>query len=318
MIDYISASSFLGCKDSPNFSNCEPEAVYNSGWQRFLLNGCKKLEVDWNEDLRMMRLKGSIMYFWQGHNLTFDKVGFVDAIEYISNLLEYPVWKFDVNAFEYGKIIEVEGNPKDYIKHHSVKASAKMNLYEKSKDKGRLKGWENSDVRLKMYDAKPNFDIKADIDKEAVLQASGYADSNILKWEAHYKKPEYFTGGRSLLLADLVDKGFIKAFNEDLFYQYKKLIPMKNYIEPTNKKDLSTSDIIMLELLQGNLDEGITADEVQKMLYARINSIPDVILSKSDKDARKRQIKGLISKIQEEPESKWDLSNKLKAVLEET
>lgn len=108
-----------------------------------------------------------------------------------------------------------------------------------------------------------------------------------------------------------------KAFNNDLYFQYKKLIPMKNYIEPNNKKDLSTPDIIVLELLQDNLDNGRTAEEVKKMLYTRVNSIPDEILTKADKDARKRQIKALISKIQESPESKWDLSEKLAEELED-
>lgn len=317
MIDYISASSFLSDKDSPNFSNCELEAVYNSGWQRLFLNGCKKLELDWNEDMRMLRLKGSIMYFWQGHNLTYDKKGFVEAIEYISRIIEYPLWKSDINAFEYGKILKVEHNPKDYINHHTARASVKLNPYENSKDKGRLKGWENADIRLKMYDAKTNFDMKVGMSKQDILESSGYSDSNLLKWEAHYKKPEVFTEGVSLKLLDLTDKNWIKKFDKNLYYQYKKLIPMKNYIEPNNKKDLSTSDIIVLELLQGNLDNGITAEEVKKMLYARVNSIPDAILSKSDKDARKRQIKVLIGKIQESPESKWDLSVKLQEELEE-
>ncbi len=317
MIDFISASSFLGDKDNPNFSNCELEAVYNSGWQKYSLNGCKKLELDWNEDIRMMRLKGSIMYFWQGHNLTFDKVGFVDAIEYISRMIEYPLWNFDINAFENGIILKVEHNPKEYINHHSAMASAKLNPYENTKDKGKLRGWENPNIRLKMYDAKSNFDIKADANKAEILEFSGYSDNNLLKWEAHYKRPEYFTEGMNLKLLDLTDKNWQKIFDKDLFYQYKKLIPMKNYIEPNNKKDLTTSDILVFELLQDNLDKGKTANEVKKMLYARINSIPGEILSKADKDARKRQIKSLISKIQESPESKWDLSGKLQEALEE-
>lgn len=184
MIDYISASSFIDCKVNPNFSNCELEAVYNSGWQRYSLNGCKKLQLDWHEDMRMLRLKGSILYYWQGHNISFDKKGFVDAIEYISKTSNCSLWRFNIDAFEYGKILNVELNPKDYIKHHSVSTSAKLNLYENNKDKGKLKGWENTEVRLKMYDARTNFEVKADIDKHDVLEALGYTEGNLLKWEA--------------------------------------------------------------------------------------------------------------------------------------
>ena len=320
MIDYISASSFLKGKDKPNFSKCTLEAVYNSGWQRYYIEGCKKLELDFNENLNMLKLKGSIMYYWQGHNLSFDRQGFISAIDYISNMIKIPLWKSDIEAFEYGKVIEVDMKPKEYIKHHSAKSSERLVLYENQKDKGNLRGWENKNVRLKMYDAKTNFDIKLgqmEHSRKDILQSLGYSESNLLKWEAHYKKPHLLNNGHYLMLADLVNPNWEKVFNNDLYEQYKKLIPMKNYIEPNNKKDLSTSDIIVFELLEGNLNEGKNAEEVKKMLYARINSISDEILSKSDKDARKRQIKALIDKIQESPESKWDLSAKLSEALEE-
>lgn len=317
MIDYISASSFLKGKDKPNFSNCTLEAVYNSGWKRYYIEGCKKLELDFNENLNMLKLKGSIMYYWQGHNLSFDKQGFISAIDYISNKIKVPLWKSDIDAFEFGKVMQVEMKPKEYIKHHYARTEEKLSVYDNPKDKGNLRGWENKNIRLKMYDAKSNFQNKVELNRKEILNELGYANNNLLKWEAHYKKPHFLNNGNYLMLADLVNPNWEKVFNNDLYEQYKKLIPMKNYIEPTNKKDLSTSDIIVFQLLEENLNEGKNADEVKKMLYARINSIPDEILSKSDKDARKRQIKALIDKIQESPESKWDLSAKLAEALEE-
>ena len=56
-------------------------------------------------------------------------------------------------------------------------------------------------------------------------------------------------------------------------------------------------------------------EELKKMLYAKVNSISDDILSKSDKDARKRQIKKLIDKLEDEPQSKWDLSAEIAKAL---
>ena len=56
-------------------------------------------------------------------------------------------------------------------------------------------------------------------------------------------------------------------------------------------------------------------EELKKLLYAKVNSISDDILSKSDKDARKRQIKKLIDKLEDEPQSKWDLSAEIAKAL---
>lgn len=317
MIDYISASTFLIDKDTPNFSKCECEAVYKSGLYRYFINGCNKAEIDWNAESRMIRFKGSIMYFWQGHNITFSKESFVEAITYISELLNVNLWNFEVDAFEYGKILPVERKPKEYILHHSSAPSAKLEMNEKPKDKGKFRWWEDKNVSLKMYDAGANFQTKVNLNKKEILESIGWADTYLLKWEAHYKKPSVLNKGVYLILADLVNPNWERKFSSDLYYQYKRLIPMQTFITPNNKRDLSTSDIVVQELLQMNLNEGKNLEEVKKMLYARINSISDEILSKSDKDARKRQIKALLDKVQVSSESSWDLSSKLAEALDE-
>lgn len=91
---------------------------------------------------------------------------------------------------------------------------------------------------------------------------------------------------------------------------------MANVVEPTSKADLSTADIIALALVEDSLNDSKTLQEVKKMLYNRINSFPDEVLSKSDKDARKRQIKAILGKMREADTSKWDLSQQLAAALE--
>lgn len=316
MIDYISASTFLKGKDKPNFANCEADAYYSSGWIRHYINGCKKLEVDWNEGMGMIRLRGSIMYFWQGHNLTYLKKDFVDAINYINGIVNVNWWNACVDAFEYGIIIPVDKKPKEYILHHSSIPSAKLTMNEKPKDKGKFRWWEDSGHSLKMYDAKTNFNSKAEIDRKELLEDMGASDSQLLKWEVHYKKPNILNKGKELMLADLVNPCWDITFRTDLYEQYNRLTPMKNYVTPNNKKDLSTSDIIAIVLLEDNLNEGRTAEEVKKMLYSRVNSIPEDILTKSDKDARKRQIKGLLDKVQVAEESQWDLSDNIAEALE--
>ena len=91
---------------------------------------------------------------------------------------------------------------------------------------------------------------------------------------------------------------------------------MANVEAPTNKADLSTASIIAMALVEDSLNESKTLQEVCRMLYNRINSFPDEILSKSDKDARKRQVKAILGKMREADTSKWDLSQQLAAALQ--
>ena len=85
---------------------------------------------------------------------------------------------------------------------------------------------------------------------------------------------------------------------------------------PTSKADLSTASIIALVLVEDSLNDSKTLQEVKKMLYNRINSFPDEVLSKADKDSRKRQVKAILGKMKEADTSKWDLSQQLAAALE--
>jgi len=317
MIDYISASTFLSDKDNPNFTNCELEAVYKDGLRRYTLRGCQRIEIDWHQNMRMLKIRGSIMYFWQGHNITFSKDGFFEAINFIGDALNVNIWGFVIDAFEYGKVLPVEQKPKDFILRHSALPSSKLVLNEKPRDKGKFRWWEDKNASLKMYDAGANFNAKAKVDKKVLLEKLGYSGKQLLKWEAHYKKPSVLNKGEPLIVADLMNPEWERKVSKDLYHQYKRLIPMATIITPNNKSFLSTSDIVMQELLQLNQNEGKSLNEVKKMLYARINSISDEILSKADKDARKRQIKAILGRVQVSPQSQWDLSEKLSAVLNE-
>ena len=168
-----------------------------------------------------------------------------------------------------------------------------------------------------MYDAGKNIEMKQGMNRREIIQEAGWNPQGyFLKWEAHYLKPNVLNHGNGVILANLINPDWQDIFKEDLYQQYKRLIPMANVVEPTNKADLSTADIIALALVEDNLNESKTLQEVRRMLYNRINSFPDEVLSKSDKDARKRQIKTILGKMKEADTSKWDLSQQLAAALE--
>lgn len=316
MIDYIQATKHLSDKDRLFLGHCRLEAEYSSGWQKYWLQGCEKLEIWYNPSLNWMRLQGSIMYYWQGHNFTYDKKGFVAAIDHIIKIIHISIWDAMIEAFEYGVIMQVPKKPKEYIKRHSSIPSEKLILNEKPKDKGNFRWWEDRNVCNKMYDAAQNIKKKQGFQRKEILKESGWnPEGEFLKWEAHYLKPEILNHGKGLLLADLMKPYWENVFKEDLYVQYKRLIPMKSLITPTNKKDLSSADIVMLALAEAQINAGENLQEVKKMLYDKINAIPEGVLSKADKDSRKRQIKSLFDKLQESPESEWDLSEKLEKAL---
>lgn len=316
MIDYIQATKHLSDKDRLFLGHCRLEAEYSSGWQKYWLQGCEKLEIWYNPSLNWMRLQGSIMYYWQGHNFTYDKKGFVAAIDHIIKILHISIWDAMIETFEYGVIMQVPKKPKEYIKRHSSIPSEKLTLNEKPKDKGNFRWWEDKNVCNKMYDAAQNIKKKQGLQRKEILKESGWnPERGFLKWEAHYLKPEILNHGKGLLLADLMKPYWENVFKEDLYVQYKRLIPMKSLITPTNKKDLSSADIVMLALAEAQINAGENLQEVKKMLYDKINTIPEGVLSKADKDSRKRQIKSLFDKLQESPESEWDLSEKLEKAL---
>lgn len=316
MIDYIQTTKPLSDKDKPSFRHCQLEAEYSSGWKKYWLHGCEKLEIWYNSFLNLIRLQGSIMYYWQGHNFTYEKRGFVDAIRQVIRLLNIELWDGMLEVFEFGLIIPVSKKPKEYIKRHSAIPSEKLTLNEKAKDRGSFRWWSDKDVLLKMYDASRNIMMKQGLQRKEILNESGWnPEEFLLKWEAHYLKPEMLNHGKGLLLADLMNPNWEDVFKEDLYVQYKRLVPMKSLITPTSKKDLSTSDIVMLALAEAQINAGESLQEVKKMLYDKINAIPEVVLSKADKDSRKRQIKTLVDKIKESPESEWDLSEKILEAL---
>ena len=316
MIDYIQATKHLSDKDRLFLRHCRLEAEYSSGWQKYWLQGCEKLEIWYNSSLNWMRLQGSIMYYWQGHNFTYDKKDFVAAIDHIIKIIHISIWDAMIEAFEYGVIMQVPKKPKEYIKRHSSIPSEKLILNEKPKDKGNFRWWEDRNVCNKMYDAAQNIKKKQGLQRKEILKESGWnPEGEFLTWEAHYQKPEILNHGKGLLLADLMKPYWENVFKEDLYVQYKRLIPMKSLITPTNKKDLSSADIVMLALAEAQINAGENLQEVKKMLYDKINAIPEGVLSKADKDSRKRQIKSLFDKLQESPESEWDLSEKLEKAL---
>ena len=252
------------------------------------------------------------MYFMQGHNFTYDDSLFIEGLKIIGAYCGVDLFDFEVEAFEFGSIIHTDIAPKEIIAKH--RAGDKLTPHADAKYKGYFKYCEDSAVRIKMYDVGRNPLNKLGRPIREIIAEIGWnPKDNYLKVEAHYKRPDRLFG--QLSVKDLINPDYQQIFKQDLYSQYKRLEPMKSLIYPTNKKDLSSIDIVLIELAETLINNGKSLKEVKRALYDRINSFPDKELKKADKDYRKRQIKGKIDKLKVAPISQWDLSEELKNAL---
>ena len=117
MVDYSEITKHL-CKDKLCFDYLQHEASYKSGWEKFLLQGCKEMEVWHNESNNLLKVKGSPPYYWQGHNFSFGREALHESIQDISGRLKINLWEAELSRFEFGSIIEVQTKPEELIRHH--------------------------------------------------------------------------------------------------------------------------------------------------------------------------------------------------------
>ena len=319
MIDYIALNKHFQDKDKPFFGHCQEIAAYRSGEIKYNILGCRPLEIYWNESLHRLRLKGSLLYFIQNHNFTYSDSQFREAVDYLERILHCSLWDSNVDEFEYGTIIEVEKSPKEYILHHSTN-DKKLSESKNQKSENFLRRWEEPNVSLKMYDENRNIKLKQNKSEIEYLRQAGWnPELHYLKWEAHYKRPHLiFNGGNYLKLADLLNPVFQERFREDLLYQYSRLSPFRTVIPPGNKKQASVGGILLWTLAEKLLNDNIPLPKMKKLIYAKINSFPDSVLSTNDKGARKRQIRPLLKRLEESDTSQWDLLEVLKEKIKKT
>lgn len=314
MIDFLKAHIFIG-KDSVFFDYLHKKCEYANGWVYYTLKGCKDFEVRYNAGSGWLEIKGSIMYYAQGHNFTYDEALFVSTIDYIGKMLKVDLWNMTLDEVEFGIILKTTKPPKAYIKHHRP---TKGLVQREGHNKDLYRWWEDKWLYIKMYDVGRNIQHKQGITMKDIIKEAGWNPSDhYLKIEVHYKKPEkVLNHGYGIKLADLLNPKWKKAFGDDLIRQYKRLIPMKTICKPKDKKELSTIDIFARELVESKINEGISIQEVKKAIYERINA--STVLSSADKDERKRSVKATLDKLEESEASEWDLKDMIQQELKIT
>ncbi len=299
--DYLEASYQYTQKDNINWDSLHHKGTstqYNREY--YSLEGCKELDIIHIPNINTIVLKGSPAYYWQGHNWTCDILSFREAINYIGTILGINIWKSLVNIFEVGLIMEVQENPKQYIKRH--REGKGQSLINRPKDRGNFRAFYDTIISRKIYDPKRNIKMKQGLIMQDIIRGKGYdPDRNYIKWELHLKKVSVLNKGISPFLADMVSPEYQRKLESLIMAEYKTLNILKEIELPNDKKNLSTPDIIALELMRISINQGLTQEEVKKNINSLINDIPEDRLSRYDKDARKRMIREIFNKFKDKP-----------------
>ena len=312
MLDYIEITKHIQGKNKPFLGHLQPAAVYSSGMEKYFVEGCRKMQIEYSPNIGTLKMKGSPIYYIQGHNFISPKEKYLQGIKYVEGLLNMDLFDSDIEVLESGVIMEVDTKPKYLIAGH--KAGKGLEMRENPKDRGGIRYFADGQLQLKLYDAGRNILHKQGLTMKGIIKETGWnPESNYLKFEAHYKKPHLvLNNGRGIRLADIFSPTWEGRLKEDLFEQYQRLELMKTVELPTKKSDLSSADIILLLLAEVSINQGA---DLKKQLYEKINSIPEDILNTEDRKARKRQIKKMLEKIDTAPKSQYDLSELLASAL---
>ncbi|MGI5846894.1 MAG: hypothetical protein ACOX5T_02550 [Candidatus Cryptobacteroides sp.] len=316
MIDYVTATTY-NSKVTPYLGICKLVNTYKNGLQCYHLEGCELLEVQWNPLLRMLRVKGSLPYFFQGHNFGFPTSELIRCVDYIDGALGgVGLWGAHVECFEHGVILPVESSPKLFIANHEAVKGSRLKKSYNERHCGAFVMWSRRGEDLKMYDAGVNIKKKQGMERRKVIEDAGWNPNiDYLKFEARYRIPSLLNNGRVVLLEKLQNTEFLELLSEDLLRQYSLLHPARSLKMPVDKKDMNSLDSAIISFVEYGSNLGLSFQEIQKKIYRTINDAE--CLGKPDKDSRKAQIRKAFAKLEENEVSRWDMTELLKKALQD-
>lgn len=300
--DYLEASKSLG-KDKICLDYLDHEASYSSGWNKFIYEGCKAVEIWLNPEADKMKIKGSIPYFIAGQNFKTGPEDFINGITHLSEVLNMDLKEAEVNVFEYGTIIEIPFSSREvFTSHLKIKG-----MKTRSFDYGKY--FEDRVLKVKLYDAGKNIKDKLTKDERLKLASSfGYNSfQNYLKIENHYKKPSICFKNSFIQVNEILKPEFQTICKNDLVTKYRSIMKSKT-IELKNKKQLTSSTIPLIILKEY---ESLLPCKAEDLIKQKIKAIPAEILTREDKKSRRRQIGYNWKKITSDSPCKYDVSELL-------
>ena len=308
MIDFMTLRKELNKNEVLFIQNLKWLKTNKKGYHYLLTGEFTPLNVRYDVDNSFVEISGSLMYYMQGHNFTFSKQAFIDAVKKIGNKLHLNLWDASVIELEFGIIMEVEETPETYIKSHHFKKKEKLVEDAKMRDSKYFKWWKDGNVSIKMYDARRNLMTKVSKQIRDEIEDFNH-NSKYLKFEVHYNKPHIVLNHRKeVKLSTLIMPTWIDRLKEDLLLQYGRLETAIGLVPPKCKSDISTADWFLRGIIQNGLFQGKSPEYIKRMLYEILRSYQ--VLNLYDRKARQRQFLEANRLIEYESKS-YDLTDKI-------
>jgi len=306
-IDFLDIAKHHG-KDKICFEYLKQVASYETGWKKYLLEGLNSIEVWHHEQTANIRLKANFGYYLVGHNFNFKTPELIEGIQQVSELINCNLFDAEVKAFEYGSFIEIDLKPKEFFINHIKHKNKELITFKNHSGKG----FEEVDLKFKLYDAGRNLKTKLSKDIRASLKEHyGYDEAkHYIKIESHYKKPQIHFKKRNIYINEVIQDSFMQLCKEDLINSYKSIMKTGIIKLPEKKKDINSSIVPLILLKELETVFGFDAEE---LLKAKWKSVPEDKLNSYDKKARLHQLKTNLKKINTTDKSIYDITAKLDA-----
>lgn len=265
-----------------------------------------ELNLYWNDRTNWLTISGSPAFYFQGHNFKFDANELQKGFDFLSSVVGFNLFNAFVTTFEAGVLLTTTYKPQAIFTTHTYIKGMKSKSFESGI------WFEDRIKRVKLYDAGKR--MKKIIDKGTRNQLQtdfGYQhDTNYIRLEIHYKKPENCFKHR-VTLKDLVSEGFQNIVKSDIIQTYQSIDKTPSFVIPNSLKKPSVSNILLMLLKQDEITNG---EPLKEKYHALLRTLTN--LTKEDIKFRKRKFRSDLDKITVE-HCLYDMGEQLCQILKE-
>lgn len=308
MLDYVEIALPLP-KDKINFTYMDRYSYHpKSDISCYELKGnWSPMKITVNPRKDEVVLKGSIPFYYSGHNFSHSNQDFRNAIDSIEEKTSLNWLTGDLKKFEYGQILETSFSPAEIINSHlSIKG-----METRPWKHGRY--FSNSTLDVKLYNAKHRISKTCDRDIKKLIELEhGYnTKSNYIKFENRYNNPSnHFL--RQIKAIQLYQEPIQTLLKEDLILTYTSIIKSHKVGLP---EKASAGELCVAIIQDLCFISGIDPHEYIQV-FTKSQPVKNVLTS-SDRKNRNRTLKAWGKKISTLNNSEFDLTELLIKKLDE-
>jgi hypothetical protein len=264
MFDYIEISKYLS-------DGCFNDSHINGNGELQDKHGIVKVKL--NKKSGYLTIKGSLPYFYQGHNFWFSREDAIKAIDRISHLIEVDLYDAEVKIMEYGVVVCPKFTMIDFLDTHLETKGYEEIIFGK-----RGKNYEKTGRKytFKFYSLWSNIDRnwnKVDKKTREMLKKSDYnKENNPMRYEIH-GNPQNILGCGQVFVSDLLSKEVETQCNEVLLNEYKK-IKKRERLKIDGMRKFDSKWLLLVLLSENN-------NRYQEVVLKRIDRLNISIHSKN-------------------------------------